>query len=90
MKTMARLSRTAWAGDPGDQPVRRHWPCICAVVLSMSLGAYTFVMGAGYSIAKHHSERSCSPLWDSRRLSDISHERDVAVTPKRNPAAARV
>ena len=66
-------------------------PAICAVLLSMPLGAYTFVVGAGYSISQASFQ---SLLFAVDGIVVIylifPHEEGDPVTPTRQPAGARV
>jgi K+-sensing histidine kinase KdpD len=50
-------------------------PGICAVLLSMPLAAYTFVVGAGYPVfSGGRSVTAVLRRRECRRLSDVSHE----------------
>ena len=66
-------------------------PAICAVLLSMPLGAYTFVVGAGYSISQA-SFQSLLFAVDGIVVIYLTfpHEEGDPVTPTRQPAGARV
>jgi K+-sensing histidine kinase KdpD len=66
-------------------------PAICAVLLSMPLGAYTFVVGAGYSIVQA-SFQSLLFAVDGIVVIYLTfpHEEGDPVTPTRQPAGARV
>jgi hypothetical protein len=66
-------------------------PAICAVLLSMPLGVYTFVVGAGYSISQAPFQ---SLLFAVDGIVVIyltfPHEEGDPVTSTRQPAGARV
>jgi len=66
-------------------------PAICAVLLSMPLGAYTFVVDAGYSIVQA-SFQSLLFAVDGIVVIYLTfpHEEGDPVTPTRQPAGARV
>ena len=66
-------------------------PAICAVLLSMPLGAYTFLVGAGYSISQA-SFQSLLFAVDGIVVIYLTfpHEEGDPVTPTRQPAGARV
>jgi hypothetical protein len=66
-------------------------PAICAVLLSMPLGAYTLVVGAGYSIVQA-SFQSLLFAVDGIVVIYLTfpHEEGDPVTPTRQPAGARV
>jgi K+-sensing histidine kinase KdpD len=64
-------------------------PAICAVLLSMPLGAYTFVVGAGYSIAQA-SFQSFAVDGIVVIYLTFPHEEGDPVTSTRQPAGARV
>jgi len=66
-------------------------PAICAVLLSMPLGNYTFVVGAGHSIVQA-SFQSLLFAVDGIVVIYLTfpHEEGDPVTPTRQPAGARV
>jgi K+-sensing histidine kinase KdpD len=66
-------------------------PAICAVLLSMPLGNYTFVVGAGHSIVQA-SFQSLLFAVDGIVVIYLTfpHEEGDPVTPTRKPAGARV
>ena len=66
-------------------------PAICVVLLSIPLGAYTFVMGAGYPIVQA-SFQSLLFAVDGIVVIYLTfpHEEGDPVTPTRQPAGARV
>jgi len=66
-------------------------PAICAVLLSMPLGAYTFVVVAGYSIGQASSQSLLFAV-DGMLVIYLTfpHEEGDPVTPTRKPAGARV
>jgi K+-sensing histidine kinase KdpD len=66
-------------------------PAICAVLLSMPLGAYTFVVGAGYSLGQASFQSLLFAVDGSVVIYlTFPHEEGDPVTPTRQPAGARV